>query len=1092
MLGQNFRSMLKVSILATFCFAILMQPTQGNSKEPTDKHSETLQTMVTEAYKLYEAKRIDEALTQAKRAEAFVTQTSIPETREIVVAHNRLGMLFFNTGFSHEAKASYERALQLAKKVMPDNDVGYGDLYNNLGQVESRLGNLKAARSYLESALTVKDVRPFDLAVYMDNLGSIYSAISEFDKAEEQHVKALAIFEQEKGPIDGDVATAVGNLGSLYERKLDYANAEAYLLRALEIHARLLGLEHDETLLNLHNLAEHYLTTGNQKRADQLTNLVVSLGEGPPSMRHMNLANFNYTLAQRIFWSDLGLAERLAARAVKLFQSAAGTSASETLNAMFLLGNVYAAKGNFPGAENTYITLINNYNSTGKAKKAAESMIALGKVLQSRGKTSYPTAIEMFGNAIKTLRDQTPLDEELLASALGNLGMLYFEDDKPEIAEAKITEALNVIAQVKDSIELPWLLHNRGMLWYHLGKREQALSDYEQAKKLWGLQHGHHHPFVATTAANMALVYWMQRDTNRALNSFTEANSIREPAAQRALTIGTEWERLAYAEALQSNLYKVISFCFDVGQRDRCEGEPAGLAATIWLQRKGRVLDAIAQTMVQLRKNLRPKDRISLDQLNNVREQIAKISSPFHVSHESQEERRELEKLKKDEEDLQSVLSHESALYQAALMPVTADMVSRALPQDAVLIEFLKYWKFDPVRTGKGNAFREERYAALVLRPQGAPELFDLGAAQKIEAAVEEFRHKLRSPLSEQVELDAAQLHHLLIAPLRRLLTNSRLVLISPDGPLNLIPFGLLSDDKNRRLGDRFIVNYLYSGRELLRGNQVAESSRMVMLVANPDFNAEVAMKSETAIGRFADGNSFDALPRTHDEVEAIQSLFIDTPPPLEGKDATVEALKGIKRPLILHVATHGVFVPMEGPKPEWKTDFMFVGNGFFTMNRAVPSALENPMLYSGLVMAGANRSVQGGRYGIVTALEMAGLDLTGTALVVLSACDTGVGTNTRGGEFAGLRRALSIAGAASDVTSLWKANDEATQALMKHYYQFLLDGEGRAEALQHAQGLIKQDARWTHPYFWAAFVPSGDWRPMGDSLAQMRKARPN
>jgi CHAT domain-containing protein len=144
------------------------------------------------------------------------------------------------------------------------------------------------------------------------------------------------------------------------------------------------------------------------------------------------------------------------------------------------------------------------------------------------------------------------------------------------------------------------------------------------------------------------------------------------------------------------------------------------------------------------------------------------------------------------------------------------------------------------------------------------------------------------------------------------------------------------------------------------------------------------------------------------------------------------------------------------------------------------PRNQENPLLRSGLALAGFNtRSGGGDEDGVLTALETAGLQLRGTQLVVLSACETGVGDVENGEGVYGLRRALAIAGAQSQIISLWKVSDEGTKDLMVDYYQSLLSGEGRSEALREVQLAMLNSPQYQHPYFWAAFIPSGEWVAM-------------
>ena len=171
-----------------------------------------------------------------------------------------------------------------------------------------------------------------------------------------------------------------------------------------------------------------------------------------------------------------------------------------------------------------------------------------------------------------------------------------------------------------------------------------------------------------------------------------------------------------------------------------------------------------------------------------------------------------------------------------------------------------------------------------------------------------------------------------------------------------------------------------------------------------------------------------------------------------------MSALKAVNAPRVLHIATHGFFLADEDS-----------GDG----------ALENPLLRSGLALAGANKLASGTEDGVLTALEASSLDLWGTRLVVLSACETGVGKVSNGEGVYGLRRALVIAGAESLVMTLWQVDDLATRDLMTGYYQKLQSGAGRSAALRAIQLEIQSQPKYAHPYFWASFVPTGDSRPL-------------
>jgi CHAT domain-containing protein len=184
-------------------------------------------------------------------------------------------------------------------------------------------------------------------------------------------------------------------------------------------------------------------------------------------------------------------------------------------------------------------------------------------------------------------------------------------------------------------------------------------------------------------------------------------------------------------------------------------------------------------------------------------------------------------------------------------------------------------------------------------------------------------------------------------------------------------------------------------------------------------------------------------------------------------------------------VATHGFFLADQPQQLEATRGVIVLNDNAFPHPQSLWA--ENPLLRSGLALAGANQRRSGAEDGVLTALEAAGLDLWGTKLVVLSACETGVGAVQNGEGVYGLRRALVIAGAESQVMSLWKVADDATRELMVAYYKRLLAGEDRAEALRQVQLAMLTSAERQHPFYWAGFIPSGQWEPIGGQGASRR-----
>ena len=452
--------------------------------------------------------------------------------------------------------------------------------------------------------------------------------------------------------------------------------------------------------------------------------------------------------------------------------------------------------------------------------------------------------------------------------------------------------------------------------------------------------------------------------------------------------------------------------------------------------------------------------------------------------------------------------------------------MQKQIPIDAALVELVSYQPFN-LKAKPADRFGTLHYAAYILSSQGIIQAVDLGDAAAIDRQVEAFRQALRSRAAD-IKPIARQLDAVLMQPIRAKLDSilpsrqggtTRNLLIAPDSQLNLIPFAALVDEQNRYLVETTNISYLTSGRDLLRLQNPVASRQPPILIANPDYANPGNPTSAQIVGRggFSKGVNatpvslsskpvpttdlnrgnnqrssdiarlqFRPLPGTAEEANAIAPKLPGATL-LTGTQATENALKQVQAPRILHIATHGFFledVPLLPAPASRGTDSLFrsdlipeVAPGFRPPTR--PGNTENALLRSGLALAGFNPRQSGAEDGVLTALEAAGLNLRGTQLVVLSACETGIGDVANGEGVYGLRRAFVLAGAESQLISLWKVDDTGTKDLMVRYYDKLLAKQGRSDALRQIQLEFLKNPTYQHPYFWAAFIPSGDWREM-------------
>jgi CHAT domain-containing protein len=392
------------------------------------------------------------------------------------------------------------------------------------------------------------------------------------------------------------------------------------------------------------------------------------------------------------------------------------------------------------------------------------------------------------------------------------------------------------------------------------------------------------------------------------------------------------------------------------------------------------------------------------------------------------------------------------------------------------------YEPYDPKQPDESKTdLGEPRYVAYVITGNEVRSI-DLGDAKTIDAAINALRRSLRDPESRNIKKMARAVDEKIMRPVRALAGNPRHLLIAPDGQLDLIPFEALVDENGHYLVEQCLFTYLSTGRDLLRMGTPRVSRTEVAVVANPNFGEPKvravsaapntrAQPATRSISRGSDSSSiyFAPLHGTKAEAQAIHSLFHQAQI-FTGDQATKATLLGLNAPAILHIATHGFFV--EDPKKGGEV-------GVSTSNTQAATSseeVENPLLRSGLALSGANLNRRGGDSGILTALEASNLNLWGTKLVTLSACDTGIGEVRVGEGVFGLRRAFVLAGAESLVMSLWPVSDYTTQEMITAYYTGLKNGRGRGEALRQAElSMLKHKGR-EHPFYWASFIESGEW----------------
>ncbi|MBI2299478.1 MAG: CHAT domain-containing protein, partial [Armatimonadetes bacterium] len=714
----------------------------------------------------------------------------------------------------------------------------------------------------------------------------------------------------------------------------------------------------------------------------------------------------------------------------------------------------------------------------------AASLDELAMVALRRGDFAVATASAKRALAIF---ERLAPDSLAVAASLGNLGAVASDRGDLATAEALYRRALAIQERLApDSLEVAASLGNLGSVAWSRGdlaaeeafhKRALAILDRLAPDSL----------DVATSLHNLVVCHAGSGRPVEALACVERAMTVEQRQLRRSFPTLTEREKTAFLDSLWRGLPFVLSLA-----ALRPE-EPRFVRTTCdWvLRRKGILLSALLEDRQALRLLTGEATAADWNALQDARAGLSHLLVAGPGNQPIEAYRARCDELAGRIEKLLKGLVGKSAAVRAQRIidEGDAEKVCTALPTGSALVEIAAYRPCSFKATGNQPKWGATRYVAFILRPgEPQPTMLDLGEAEPIDRGVARMRARL-SPTRQRP--DDGSLYNLVWSRIEPLLGGAKRIYLSPDGQLNLLAFGALQDPKGKYLAETYTFIYLASGRDLLRPPSQPKAQQWVV-VSNPDFGGDPGAGGvgQRALIQGAErtslaGANITPLPGTKVEGEQVAALARAagaTVEQLAGSDATEAKVKAAARPAVLHLATHGLFLPdvqiQSGPDGG---RFIFVPSREGRL--AAATWTGNPLQRSMLLLAGAVRSLkgektEGGEDGILTAEEVVGMDLEGTRLVCLSACETGLGEVKQGEGVMGLRRAFQMAGAESLVMSLWRVPDAETRDLMIDFYRRFTGGEAAPDAMTAAQRAFiaaRRAAKQSDaPWWWAGFVVGG------------------
>ncbi len=983
-----------------------------------------------------------------KRALIILERAVGPDHPNVAIILGNYATLQRERGDLAAAVALLRRLLTLDQKNLGPDDPETLEAQVTLAHVLMEQGDLAAAEPLLRDALPRREKalsadHP-DVVDLVCDLASLLQDRGNLVQAEPLYRRALAALQARLGPESGNVAALLNNFALLLKDLGRYDEAARLFRRALAIREKQFGPEHVEVALVLRNLAILLHAQGDLAAAEPPLRRALAIYTKHHGAEHATVAQVLASLASLLHdKGDLAGAEPLYRQALAMREKVRGPDHLEVADSLNDLASLLQDRRDLAGAEPLYrqALAIRDKRLGAADARVAQSLNNLALVLKQKG--DLAGAEVLYRRSVRVLEASRGLDHPDTAVPINNLANLL---------------------QIKGDLVEAGALHRRA-----LAIRERSL--------------GPQHPLVAASLQNLATLLEAQSDPRSSAPLRLRALGIEEKQLAGLLLIGSEQQKLNYANTLMGSTHAAVSLA--VAHPELPSAVRAGLTAV--LQRKGRVLDALVQTGEVLRHRGSPEERRLLTELVTARAELAARYAHGPSSGQAQTFLAELEQLQHQVEALERALASASPQAGAMLLPVDVARVQAALPRTALLVEFLRYQPFDAAAKNADDRWQAPRYAAFVLGATGDPAVIDLGPATAIDAAADSARRSLAAG-HDSAKASLRRLDALVLAPLRPKLRKAALVLASPDGALHTVPLDALVDERGHFALESLALHDLSSGRDLLRGAEQKSAGQPPLLLADPDFDAAPEPKDATEVGAAPAAGvaamRWTRLAGTAQEAAAIAPL-LPTVRTLLGPAATESAVKSAHAPAILHIATHGFFLedlPARGSAGSRGAQLMGDDLGEVPRPNAMPAGGQlggNPLLRSGLILAGIGAGSPGANDGALTALEVTALDLWGTALVVLSACSTGRGEIQNGEGVFGLRRAFAMAGAQSLVLSLWDVDDDATRALMVAFYTNLLAGSSRAEALRAAKRSLLATPQWAHPNFWAAFIASGAWGPL-------------
>ncbi len=1024
----------------------------------------------------------------------------------------RRGRCLFQLGLTYYDEQNYkdsEKYFKLAKSIFFDlygrNHPLFADCLKNLSNLHYDKGEYKEAENLNLEEKEIREVtagrESLEYISCINNLSTLYQTTGAYTKAEPLSMEALFLSEKLLGNKHPEHLNCMNNLAILYYEMANYEKAEELFIRLWDYRKEIFGGGHLEVSASLNNLGLLYETIGSYSKAEPLylqsKNIIEQkLGKGHSDyvMILQNLANLYW------HWGNYQLAEANNLEAKDVLEKTIGKNHPNYALTLDNLGSLYHSLGGYQKAEKCFLEAQSiRENILGKSHQDyARSLYSLATLYFDINE--FSKAEKMYSEALEIMEQNFGKEHPNYGLGLSNLANLYSETGQYSKADSLYSTFIKIQGNAL-GVEHPDYasgLNNLADLYHKMGRYEDAEKLYVKVRDIREMALGKQHPDFAKVLKNLADTYERKGDYDKSESLLAQYFSIMNGNLRQSISFLSEQELAQYVMK-ESDADILGTYIHLRKKKERAIGSLPSLLYDQTLFQKGFLLHAVSSMNQRLNKDSATMEAST--QLKSYRRMLAReYSLPIAERDESAIAEFE-EKANIAEKKLaRSVTGYDSENFQLKWQKVAEFLsaLEKTKGEKAAAVEFIHF-----------NFSEKENYnyyAALVLLPHSIqPVYIPMFEERKLDSLVmhgkkiEHLANELYAARGAVPQLTrktySENLYEILWKPIESELKGVSKIYFALSGKLSQLNFGAIPLDGKKVLDDIYTLNQLSSTRQLSSPRLVGIENQFAVLFGGITYDADLdAMtasnkslhSSESFASRGAasfsvtDSNMrvvhWDYLPGTEQEVNDLEKLLTKgmmTTETYRGFMATEEAFKSVgsgkaQSPRILHIATHGYFFPNPSKKKDrdGRAD-----------QELVFKISDNPLIRSGLILAGGNYSWQKGRPmktgmedGILTAYEISQMNLSNTELVVLSACETGLGDIQGNEGVYGLQRAFKIAGVKYIIMSLWQVPDKQTSLLMTTFYKkWLANKMTIPDAFHAAQKELREIG--LDPYQWAGFV---------------------